>query len=341
MNPDTPTPRPSPHRARGSTLFDLLLALVVIVVMASILTVAGGESSRQASLGESIANLKQIGNSVSAYGADNADRVATFSWRAGINEQEYPDLRFAATDLDAAAYQAVYIIRRRYSEQMPRINGWISNILYSHLVLTDYQNGALPNLTFVSPEDDFRFRWIRDPASRPPGTGNLRWALSSSYELGPAYFSPDQAYRRKDGSTVQTITQGTTHNTYFVPAQPELGRRTLSEVENPEAKVMFNDQFTRHFGNRRPFFAHREARIVALMADGSAGLKASIQANPGFHPNSPTMTSPPTYTYQPFAWEPPALNQPNGDVVDGRIRWTRAGLRGRDFLGPDVRANPL
>jgi hypothetical protein len=40
-------------------------------------------------------------------------------------------------------------------------------------------------------------------------------------------------------------------------------------------------------------------------------------------------------THSPTIWEPPRPPGASG-IVDGRIRWTRGGIAGRDFGGPEV-----
>ncbi len=75
-----------------------------------------------------------------------------------------------------------------------------------------------------------------------------------------------------------------------------------------------------------------------LFGDGSVSVRSMSEANWGFQPNSPFSNSPTRIRYSPdLAWEPPARNGLVEEWVNGGVRFTRSGLRGRDFGGPEVR----
>jgi hypothetical protein len=242
----------------------------------------------------------------------------------------------SATDVEAAANQAVHIIRRRAGLSqagMPKVNGWLPNIFYSHLVLAEYLDQELPLRWAISPEDPKRLAFAMD-RSQWPGTGpNLRWAFSSSYEVPVAFWSfPESG----PGAISQTM-----YNAFQTPGQLQLGTRRLDEVVYPANKAVYYDRHQRHFGPRQGFFMHDEARIPIATVDGAVSVRRGKDGNPGWQPNTPTSPSPSMISYGPvaegqFGWDPPALSPSGQDIVPGRYRFTRMGLSGRDVDGPEV-----
>ena len=154
-----------------------------------------------------------------------------------------------------------------------------------------------------------------------------------SYELGPAFWAPDA----REG-TQGTVSQGQTHPLFTIPTNMPVGNRTLSEVRFPASKAHMWDRYQRDLGDRIPFFAHESARVPVLCVDGSVGLRSAAATNPGFNPADPTNPNPTTFMYRPGSTEPPTQNGEIEEQVVGRMRWTRWGLRGRDFNGPEVTA---
>ncbi len=316
-------------RAEGAfVLHEALAIIAMIALLIAAVAVGLAESRRQASLGDSLANLRPFAIGTGAYGADNAERIWTFSWREGV--QYVPGVPSAASDAQAAANQAVWIIRRRADPTMPLVTGWLPHISYSHLVLADYLDTSLPERWWASPEDR---QLLSLQSSAPGGGAGSRPRYGSSYELPPCFWSPDA---RLLNPTINTIAQGSTHTVYTVPTATPLGFRRLDEIRHPAHKAMMFDRYQRHFGPQVAFFAYDVARVPVLAADGAAALRQSADANPGFRPNSPTSSSPTTFNYAPTGSEPATLSGASQEQVTGRIRWTRSGLRGRDFGGPEV-----
>lgn len=340
------------HRRRpGFALAEAVALASILALAACILLPAAAESRRGARLNESIANLRSLGQGASSFSADNDDRIATFFWRAGEANSQFPDLNFSANDLEAAANQAIDIIRRRSSlTTMPSTNNWIPHLLYSHLVLEDYLDRPLPDRMVISPSDGNRVAWQRSLREDPTGAaffqlpnrplGNdplmLRWIFSSSYEMSPAHFAPDAG-----SGNMQTVSQANTHNLYFVGANTPFGMRHESEVSFPANKVFLYDSVQRDLGRRVVFFAFPEARVPALMHDGSAGLRSTSAANRGFQPNNPQSPLPSQFQYAPnSSWEPPAPNGSPNALVNGYYRWTRSGLKGADWDRSEVQWHP-
>ena len=331
---------------RGLALLEVVILLVVVAFLLAFLSLAAADSRRRSRAAGSIDNLHFFAAGTQSYAADHNNRFWTFSWTAGTQSTEYPDLNFAQSDLQAAANQAVYIMRRLGNvTQVPVINNWIPHINYSYLTLFKHQGVGLPSRVAVSPEDRIRLSWQRDAAgflalpARPAGSSNLnlRWIFSSSYETGPAFWSPDAAVGQ-----VQAISQSSTHSAYFVPSNVPFGNRTLDQVRHPANKAQLWDSHQRDLGRRVPFYAVQDSRVPVLCVDGSAGLRSARYTNTGFQPNTPQSPSSTSFTYQPDpAWEPPAVTPGlQSDVVIARQRYTRSGLRGRDFNGPEVPFSP-
>jgi hypothetical protein len=324
---------------RAFAVWDLAAVVVVLFFVAALLSVGAKENRRVARLGECLGNLRQYGYATASYGGDCTDLVWTFSWRAGQMNSQYPDLNHAATDLEAAANQAVDILRRRGGRvDITPITSWIPHLLYGHLVLEDYLGLDVPGRAFICPEDKTRVQWAADPRGydacqynpNPDCASNTgkRWPYSSTYELQPSFYSPD------GGPTA--VYQGPTHFMYFLPAGAVFGGRILSEVAFPSQKAMVYEQHGRHDRPRTPFFASEEARASMLAVDGSVGVRVTSETNVGWQPNLPTNHSPTIITYQPAAWEPPTLTGAPSQLVTGHFRWTRRGLAGRDFGGPQT-----
>ncbi|MCH9058952.1 MAG: hypothetical protein IIB55_10025 [Planctomycetes bacterium] len=46
--------------------------------------------------------------------------------------------------------------------------------------------------------------------------------------------------------------------------------------------------------------------------------------------------NPTLYDYVPRDWEPPTIDGSFRERVTGYYRWTRGGIKGRDFDGPEI-----
>lgn len=322
-----------PQRARGSggfVLWELVMVAVVGTGTAAVLAVASPRTRAMGSLGESSAKLRRLGQAQAAFAADNTDRVGTFWWTKGNCPSQYPDLRNAATDVEAAAFQATDIIRRRAGlPTFAKLQGWVPHIAYSHLATADYLDDRVPFRAGISPEDANLLKWSSDPALwQQNGAPTQRHCFASSYEMPPAYWSSPES-----GSNA-VHQDGQTHNSFLVPSGMMPGRRSFAEVRYPAHKAMVYDKFQRHFGVRTGFFMYEEARVPVLMADLSLAVRAGRDSNRGWKPQNPS-AGPSVVTYTPASYEPPALSGVS-NANSGRMRWTRKGLGGRDVDGGEV-----
>jgi hypothetical protein len=115
----------------------------------------------------------------------------------------------------------------------------------------------------------------------------------------------------------------------------------MDGVRHPSHKAMMYETNQRFFGSRELYFMYDEARIPVAFADGGVSVRSMAGANLGFRPNTPTSPLQSRFPYRPeLTWETPTPSGASEELVFGRIRWTRSGLRGRDFMGPEIPWTP-
>jgi prepilin-type N-terminal cleavage/methylation domain-containing protein len=346
----TPAAKP-----RAFTLIELLVVIAIIALLIAILLPGLGEARRAARVIMCSNNLGQFGPATQSYSADFQDRLWSFTWRKGNrpvqnitgNENMLSPLInpgtgqvTATTDQQAAADQAVWIIRYRGDRpDMPQRTGWIAPSLYSHLVINDYLAQRLPEPMVACPDDRARNLWQTDPrnyatAFQPlvPGNQHPTWAYSSSYV---ATVSAWDSSARAD-----RITQGPSHGTYYTTGNTRFGGIKLGDVMFTAGKVHMYDYNQRHYGKRAPFWGLATSRQPLLFFDGSVTIRTSQEANVGWgDPRNPASTAASIVTYSPQGHEPRPVTNATSDQGNGRYRWTRGGLKGVDFGGREVNAN--
>ncbi len=332
---------------RAWTLPEAIVLLVVVAVLVGFLCLAGADNRRRSRVAGGLDNLHFFGSGTESYAADHHDQFWAFTWRRYIVYA--PGFPAAPDDISAVANQAVEIMRRRGpTPQASMIPGWVPLVSYSHLVLLDHLGTTLNIPQVASPEDGMLRSWQRTNSEnewftlphRPTGNfAGFRWRFYSSYEIGTA-FSYRDAATFINGALAPTISQGNTVGQFFVPsaaapAGPPPRRR--DEVRFPSDKAHVWDRYQRHFGPQVLHFGYAEARLPILMVDGSASIRSNTSANQGFSPANPNSPNATVAAYQPDTWwEPPTRNGTSSETVTLRLRYTRWGLRGRDFNGPEV-----
>jgi hypothetical protein len=332
----------SRHR-RAFALPELVATIAIVVVVCSLLIVLAPRSRQMAWQAGSIANLHEFATVTASYAADNTDQFWSYSWRVGVpTPSQYPDLHQPPPDAFAAASaQAVDIIRRRARADLPMINLWVPTVYFHHLPLADYLNTSLPMRFAVSPGDRNRVLWSEDPEgfddgvylpNQPYGDPlQWRWPYASSYRVPPAFFSPDAVT-----NTTGTIIGAADWDHYTTAGLPfNFGGRRVSEVNFPSQKVHVFDRAQWQGAKTPVFFAYSFARVPLLLVDGSAHVRTTSQANPGFQPQNPRSPFPSSWVYSPASWDPPTLAGAPSNPI-GSYYWTRGGIQGRDFEGPEL-----
>lgn len=336
--------------ARGFTLMEALVVLAIIALLLSVIIPALGESRRMGRLVVCSSSLRQIGAATGTYAHENGDLLWTFSWRAGEFRSDAPDLSNASDDLQAAADQAVAILRERAGRtDIQRVANWIPHVMYSHLVLIDHLAARLPEPLVTCPEDSVRRGWARDPGGfdagraapypdgwRPNENAFKRWPYSSSYELSPAAYDPGQSARMPSA----ILFQGREHLAYGLRVNDRDALRSgafggvkLSDVAFASGKAHVYESVGRHRGpGRDRFMAYPDCQAPVLFFDGSVSLARTGDMLPGWNPldrEDPNRTT--GFWYAPQGWEPrTASGGPKDWMGAGYHRWTRSGIHGVD-----------
>ncbi|MDZ4697935.1 MAG: type II secretion system protein [Deltaproteobacteria bacterium] len=351
------------------SLIELLVVIAVIALLISILLPGLCFSRAAGRKGVCQSNLKQFGVGIQGYATDFHDRLVSVTWRKQVRYVDWTTPNPAPNVTKACADQAIDIIRRRTGRtdiQTP-VN-WIPFPLYNHLVMNDYLAQKLPEPMVVCPEDRLRILWQRSIQPDPlafhalaadqlrPGTAGVnnddkRWPFSSTYQFVACFWSPDNDKNMTSAAPLRTVNQvNLAHNFYNVPAPTDgttLGDRRMTEVEFPSNKVAMFDQHARHpsCNNKNQLFhLYDEATVPLLFFDTSVRDVKTANSNKGFDPRFPTNhTAVTNTTYTPSGWEQTFAPIKAGVPAarPARYRFTRAGLRGVDVTGTEIRVlNP-
>jgi hypothetical protein len=122
---------------------------------------------------------------------------------------------------------------------------------------------------------------------------------------------------------------------FSIPESADFGAMRVGNVAFPSQKVHLFERSQWDFKERGAFFAAAEARPAILFADGSVGTRTTADSNAGWQPNKPDSSDPTFIVYMPAPWEPATTNGEPTETVAGHFRWTRQGVAGRDFGGPE------
>lgn len=347
---------------RAFTLIELLVVIAIVALLLGILLPALGTArkvTREVVCGN---NLRQIGEATNSYATEFQDRIFAFTWnndpsRGGVSR--YADLeaqrRSAAGGTAAASAQAVDIMRRRAGrEDIPRIDGWIPHVYYTHLVLQDYLASRLPEKLVLCPEDRARAEWQQENGAKfdrgeflplqPAATAtNKRWTYSSSYQTNPASYDW-HASRLQAASAPNRITIATS-GSYWVPGNSRLGGLFFSDMQFPAQKVLYHDEFGRHKGKFGLYWGYDDSVQPLLFFDASVTNYVSRETNRGWIPTSPQTQQPTRFVFTPDVWEPPLRDGTypsalggGGDLVIAYYLHTRGGLKGADVQSGEIRA---
>lgn len=345
------------RRALGFTLIELLVVIAIIALLIGILLPALAKARRAGRGAVCKSNLKSTGTGMASYATDFQDKIASYSWHAGmVPNSEFIDFdpgpNGFADDMIAAQWQNTEILRRRTgrTEGAGRI---LSNTLtmphriYNHLVLFDYLSSQLPEAIAACPEDRNLLLSAANPldsslwAQMRPEYPNAtqhngervaqRYPFSSTYQTIPYAWAPDG--RSPSGQAwVQPIPE-TTHLFQVLQANGIHGKRRMSQVVFPGNKVQMFEANDYHGNTKNPYYAYSEAACQQLFFDASVRSLPSADSNRGWNPGNPSSPDTFYYAYTPMNTEPDRLND---DPVPVLYRFTRGGLAGADYGSKEI-----
>jgi hypothetical protein len=327
-------------RRRAFSLPELAGITAVLVLSLAIASIGADRSRRLARCGEDVSHLRDIWAGTTSYAADFTDHVWQFSWTRTYLPATFSDLMSAGDDATACRQQFVQLMRtagnRPTFPSIASVN-LVVNPAYGHAVLLAYLGKPMPNRLFTS-AGDYRALWADDPLRYDQGlfTPNLGTSVSPSSNWRHPYggsFRMGAAFWDRSPLGTRVLPGGSTGALQPYPTS-NFGPAPLTEVLLPSSKVFIHDTIARHFG-RQWWHMDTRAKLPFLMCDGSASVRASSEANLGAHPNFPASASF-TESYAPSAIDPPG----SGLAYYIGVLWTRMGLAGRDFGGPDVYPSP-
>lgn len=334
---------------RGFTMVDLVVAIGVAGVLSAVGVPAVRMATSDNALQRCRYNLRAIGQGEAMYREDFAGQMSALSWKTGMID---PMLgRSYAADVEAQAYQAVYILRRRAGlneNQAPVPSSWIPSFLFSHLALVDYLGLPLPSSTFVCPLDARRVAYVNgDFGQLPPSSGDgssgvWRAPFTSTYSQSVYQWSPSrQTTVNVSGFLRNTAMAGAVSSNVDTPSTDPLGfltdgsfrPRQGTDVAFPSQKVALSDTYARHNGGPR-YYAYLTATQDLQFYDGSVRTYRTDATNPGWNPNSQSARKnmQTRFSFTKFAdfWGGLDNNAQAATFAAGWYRWTRGGLLGWD-----------
>jgi hypothetical protein len=325
--------------SRGAALPECLAVGAIALVVAALAMVMGEGSRRLGRIGHDTANLRTIYAGMQSYAKDNAGSYPTLTWQPNVTyNTPWPELNTAGSNTEATMHQMVYLARTltgRPAGELVITPNVLANLNFGHLVLCDYLGLSIPNRLFVSAGDRNKLLWADDPHGYDQGLYTPNLGVGDVNWRHPYAASFAQDTYLFDRSPLNSLMWGQSTSNYVVPATTVFGAASEASVTYPSQKVLLHDRFARYYGPRLPYCAMPEARLPLLMGDGAVTVRSATESNLGWNPSTPQGLASLTLTYSPNAIEPP-IGGANTAVVQGRYMWTRAGIGGRDFGGPEV-----
>lgn len=334
---------------RAFTLIELLVVIAIVALLIGILLPSLAASRKIARMDVCMSNMRQMGTGLVNYSVDSRNALAQFSWKPGIHQTQFNDLRTSADATQAHINQALDIVRRHLKNNQPLFSGRMIARNFSYLVLADggYFGDKLPERAVACPDDKDAITWqnnlVNNPNNILNGTMDPDPAGSLQFKQFLPFWSTYQAV--PSSWTNQTGTLGIrqasgamgNHLLYTTPFGTQFNNVRMDQVTFPSQKVYIFDLFDRHSRKKTMFHAYPDAKQPLLFFDGSVRFLRTGDANKGWNPLTPDSTTAiTTYLYYPSPSEPRTLNGQPSETVTGYYRWTRRGIKGVDYGGGEV-----
>jgi type II secretory pathway pseudopilin PulG len=337
----------------GFSLGECVVLIAIVGVLVAILMPMLGASRMRMRGDTSAQKLMTIGQAGMMYANDHADRLFSYSWRAG-ETYTMPDGRrkTGLDDAEAGAYQNQEILQRRTGRisgiyKISNFSARIPHRRYSHLVLMDYLHQPFGSDLFIDPSDGKQQFWkdnplsYRDAGSSFPYAGGIpdgydadvnwatipvmqRWAFNSSYQLVSDAWQHDGGSRYIPvDSTPHLLTRSGSGSV------PLANGRRMTSVLHIANKVWMHEEFDRD-RVQHLYFGYDAARTEKLMFDGSVNSWESGRAAPSVVPEYGIFHW--RQAYVPLDRFPvPVGGLGDQTLVSQRFRWTYGGLKGINY----------
>ena len=321
-----------------------------------------------ARLAGSRGNLRQLGKAHASHADANSGILAGFDWEgsSGPDRPEYDIgcgvIRQPLDNLEAAQYELSAILRKATGRCGSVPNRLIADLgripfyQYSHVPLIDWLDGDATSPAFVSPLDlnqqAFQGYTTRADYSLLPGgdsqfAGSGAWTSEATIVMqayGSSYRSTANAWMPsrpdQNGQLALAPVQGGMLTAVYNPNA--LRPQSMASVAFPSnnAHLFEEYDYTAGLGNQGRYYADPEASVNTLAFDGSVRRLATVDANPGWDPQSVTDmqgTAQLQYRQIDRRYHP---DYPGGagtvTVFPGVYLWTRGGLEGIDFGAGEI-----